>query len=455
MRGRPPLRAALAALLLLAPSLGAQATPPAPPPDPVPAHDSFTVASRVLGEGRPINVHVPAAYRASPAERFAVLYMPDGGIDEDFPHVVNTVDSLVARGEIGPVIVVGIPNTQRRRDLTGPTRIKSDSAIAPRVGGSAAFRQFIRDELIPLIEARYRTTKERTIVGESLAGLFVVETFLLEPSLFDRYIAFDPSLWWNAGALVDAASRHLARLGTARRTLYLTSSSQDIDAQTTRLAGVLRASAPRSLTWTHMPRPDLTHATIFRGEAPRALGFALASGQAPGPAPGASQAPSKAITYSLGVFAGQYARWLTAAFDAIPADKYGFKPTPPQQTIGYIAQHLEEDSYGLCAGFGAIRPPMTARDSLAGAVKATWPKDTLVARFKASLGACQRAFEALDDTKLAEVVPLGRPGSGQTGPRARAVVGFVTDLASHWTQIANYMRLLGMVPPSALPPPAR
>jgi uncharacterized protein len=89
--------------------------------DSVPRHDTLTVVSRVLGETRRINVHTPVGYAASPRSRFPVLYMPDGGIDEDFPHVVNTVDSLIALRLIRPVIVVGIPNTEPRRDLTGPT----------------------------------------------------------------------------------------------------------------------------------------------------------------------------------------------------------------------------------------------------------------------------------------------------------------------------------------------
>jgi len=96
-----------------------------------------------------------------------------------------------------PFILVGIENTARRRDLTGPTTSAEDKKIAPKVGGSAAFRQFIREELIPTVKQRYRTTAETAIVGESLAGLFVVETLLLEPGLFDTYLAFDPSLWWN------------------------------------------------------------------------------------------------------------------------------------------------------------------------------------------------------------------------------------------------------------------
>lgn len=248
----------------------------APPPDPVPAHDSLTIASRILGEDRLINIHTPAGYDSSTSTRYPVLYMPDGGIEEDFPHVVNSVDSLAARGKIRPVIIVGIPNTKRRRDLTGPTRIASDSEIAPKVGGSAEFRRFIRDELMPVVRARYRTSGERGIVGESLAGLFIVETFLLEPSMFDHYIALDPSLWWNADALVDSAASRLAGFDDKPRTLYLASSRvPEITAPTARLAALMKRHPPKGLDWFYRPRPDLTHATIFRGVGPEALARAL------------------------------------------------------------------------------------------------------------------------------------------------------------------------------------
>ena len=69
------------------------------------------------------------------------------------------------------------------------------------MGGSQAYRTFIRTELMPEVARRYRTTSESAIVGESLAGLFVVETLALEPDLFDTYIAIDRSLWWNDGML--------------------------------------------------------------------------------------------------------------------------------------------------------------------------------------------------------------------------------------------------------------
>jgi len=262
------------ALALSADPPRAQVTPP--PRDPVPAYETFTLASEALGEDRPVNVHMPDGYDASPAARFPVLYMPDGGLHEDFPHVVHTVDSLIASGAIRPVIVVGIPNTERRRDLTGPTTVASDSTIAPRVGGSAAFREFLRDELIPAVEARYRTTDERAIVGESLAGLFVVEVFLTEPGLFDHCIALDPSLWWNGGALVDSATERLKAFDATPRTLYLANSDvPDIAAGTARLADLLRAAPPQGLAWVYAPRPDLTHATIFRAVKASALANAL------------------------------------------------------------------------------------------------------------------------------------------------------------------------------------
>ena len=269
-----PLLGRLLALAALAGPLGAQGTPPAA--DPVPPHDTFTVASRALGEARPVNVYTPPGYLSSGGARFPVLYMPDGGLNEDFPHVVKTVDSLIALGEIRPVIVVGVPNTQRRRDLTGPTRFAADSAIAPRVGGSAAFRRFLREELIPAVGARYRTTGERAIVGESLAGLFVVETFLADPALFDHYVALDPSVWWNGGALLDSAPARLAALDSMPRTLFLASSNTtEIVTGTARLAALLRDRPRRGLAWAYEPRPDLTHATIFRAAGPAALARAL------------------------------------------------------------------------------------------------------------------------------------------------------------------------------------
>lgn len=258
--------ALLAAMAMSVPA-AAQATPTQ---EAVLPHETFTIQSAVLGEARRINVYTPPGYEGS-ATRFPILYMPDGGVEEDFPHVTATVDSAIRAGEMRPVLVVGIENTQRRRDMTGPTTVHSDSAIAPRVGGSAAFRRFIATELMPEVRRRYRVTNETAIIGESLAGLFIVETFIEQPELFDTYIALSPSLWWNHEALVNGAAQRLRWRPNLRAALYISSASDDVAEQAARLAGILRADAPAGVRWEYRPRPDLMHATIYRGEAPRVL----------------------------------------------------------------------------------------------------------------------------------------------------------------------------------------
>jgi predicted alpha/beta superfamily hydrolase len=241
-------------------------------PDPVPPHETFRIASRALAEDRVVNVHVPAAYAAHPDSAFAVLYMPDGGIGEDFPHIVNTLTALTEAGDVVPLIVVGIENTQRRRDMTGPTEVESDRKIAPVVGGSAAFRAFIRDELMPEIEARYRCNGRTGIVGESAAGLFIMETFCLEPALFDTYIALSPSLWWNDHALVRGAGDSVRRTASLGLTLYLAAANEtDVSPHVEAFAAVLAQAAPADLAWIYVPRPDLRHDTIYRAESAAAF----------------------------------------------------------------------------------------------------------------------------------------------------------------------------------------
>ncbi len=163
----------------------------------------------------------------------------------------------------------------------------------------------------------------------------------------------------------------------------------------------------------------------------------------------AQQSTPNATSMSFRSFAGRYGGWLAAAFDSIPAAKYGFKPTPVQQSVGYIAQHLEDANYQLCEPIGGLQRTKSERDALPDTVKAQWPKDTLVVRLKASLAFCDRALANVDDSKLNDALPTG--GSGRTVVRSAYLLAFVTDLAEHYAQVASYMRLLGMVPPSAMP----
>ncbi len=207
-----------------------------------------------------INVYVPPDYATSQV-RYPVLYMLDGGMGEDFPHVVGSVDVSIKNAVIRPVIVVGIENTERRRDLVGPTEVAEEREAAPHAGGSERFRSFVRDELKPMIEARYRTTDESALIGESLAGLFVVETFLVEPTLFDSYIAADPSVWWNNQTLVREEGPRLAWWQAGEKQLYIaTAQMQD---GIVLLKSLLDIYAPPGLRWRHEPMPNEQHGTLF------------------------------------------------------------------------------------------------------------------------------------------------------------------------------------------------
>ena len=147
-------------------------------------------------------------------------------------------------------------------------------------------------------------------------------------------------------------------------------------------------------------------------------------------------------------------RNIAQAFDSIPEAKFGYKPTPAQLTIGYIAQHLVTDNYLFCNNFGAMKATQSAKDTTtADSVKAQWPRDTLVAKLKASFTFCETAFAQLDDAKLADQVTMTFRGQSRNVTRASMVLGHVVDMADHYSQLANYMRLNGILPPTALPRP--
>ena len=148
-------------------------------------------------------------------------------------------------------------------------------------------------------------------------------------------------------------------------------------------------------------------------------------------------------------------RNLAQAFDSIPESKFGYKPTPAQQTIGYIAQHLATDNYLFCNNFGAMKATQSAKDTTtADSLKAKWPKDTLVAKLKASFAFCENAFAQLDDSKLTDQITMTFGGQSRNVTRVGMVLGHVVDMADHYSQLANYMRLNNILPPTALPRPA-
>ena len=239
--------------------------------DPIPKHETFTIDSKILNEKRIINVWTPKEYTTS-KDSLTILYMPDGGTKEDFPHIANTLDSLINSKKIKPVILVGIENIQRRKDLSPVTENEEDKKIADVVGGSTEFRKFINDELFPEVDKRYRTKNEKGIIGESLAGLFIMETFLKQPNMFDYYIAIDPSLWWNDHKMLLNAKNDLVKFPTTTKKLWFAGSgASDILPFTDDLKNILAQEKLPKLQWNYSPEPNEEHATIYRSTKNKAL----------------------------------------------------------------------------------------------------------------------------------------------------------------------------------------
>ena len=152
-----------------------------------------------------------------------------------------------------------------------------------------------------------------------------------------------------------------------------------------------------------------------------------------------------------------FQRYLAQAFDSIPESKFGYKPTPAQMTIGDIAQHLSSDNYFYCGNFGSMKASVSQEEEITpDSVKAKWAKAKLVANLKASFKFCEDAFAQIDDAKLADTLTITTGANTRQVVRVQPMLGHIVDMADHYSQIANYMRLNGMLPPTALPrPPVR
>jgi hypothetical protein len=173
----------------------------------------------------------------------------------------------------------------------------------------------------------------------------------------------------------------------------------------------------------------------------------------------AAQTPAATANPLTAAFKGRTIgtqRNIAQAFDSIPESKFGYKPTPAQLSFGYIAQHLVSDNILFCNAFGDMKATQAVEDTTtADSIKAKWPKAKLVTKLKASFTFCEEAFNQLDDSKLADNVTLKFGATSRTVSRVTMVLGHALDITDHYSQLANYMRLNDMIPPSALPRPAR
>ena len=188
-----------------------------------------SIDSKILNEVRDIWVYLPPNYHDTfhePAQ-YPVLYILDGDIHF---HSISGLIQILSAGLNGTyvipeMIVIAIPNTDRTRDLTPTRSLKGvdgkDAFWYDSSGGGSNFLNFINYEVIPKIDSSYRTSNYRTIIGQSLGGLTVINALCTIPETFNAYVAIEPSLWWDEKDLLHQISDYLNKSDLTGKTLFL------------------------------------------------------------------------------------------------------------------------------------------------------------------------------------------------------------------------------------------
>jgi len=175
-----------------------------------------TIDSSILGEERKLLIHLPKDYSSNTQKRFPVIYALDAtSHDRD---ILNAATILSLAKHIPDVIIVGIVNEDRNRDLT-PHYI-SQSQDVSKPGSGDAFLKFLEREVVPLIDNNYRTADYRMISGHSRAGLFVLYAMLEKPTLFNGYFCYSPAFWRDDTIIAQKLEAAIAK-NTFHNFIYL------------------------------------------------------------------------------------------------------------------------------------------------------------------------------------------------------------------------------------------
>lgn len=230
--------------------------------------------SNIMKEDRIINVYLPEDYKPADTTKYPVIYVLDGGMEEDFFHIAGIVrfntQPWVAR--FPRSIVVGIEGNSRRRDFTFAVSnidfIEKEGfkkSSFPQYGGSESYIQFMKKEIQPYIEKKYRASERKTIIGESLAGLLTAEILLKSPTMFTDYIIISPSLWWGEHALLDNAERLLKTNLSKKVNVYIGAPNKDEDMMMYHQAESLyqRLKSTENINAIFDYIPDEIHATVI------------------------------------------------------------------------------------------------------------------------------------------------------------------------------------------------
>jgi predicted alpha/beta superfamily hydrolase len=229
--------------------------------------------SDALQEERNYWLHLPDGYDRDTTQSYPVIYLLDG--DSFFHSLVGFAKTFASgRGKHLAAIIVGVLNTDRTRDLTpAASAAGRDGKIAPGAvkqgGGSELFNRFLTEELRSVIESKYRTNGQNMLAGHSYAGLFTLNAFLRHTDQFDRFLAVDPSLWWDQGKLSEEASELIKGKDFQGKSLYIGVASQKRtdrmeDIHLDRVNHFLSEILPQALNLHFVSKsfPDEHHGTV-------------------------------------------------------------------------------------------------------------------------------------------------------------------------------------------------
>jgi predicted alpha/beta superfamily hydrolase len=235
-----------------------------------------TIFSRTLNENRTVFVSKPGDYDKSDA-RYAVLFVLDGR--GPFYYTSAVARFMAASQSIPDLLIIGIDNdTHRARDLTPPATDPLTREQEPTGGGAAGFRSFIAEELMPWVDRNYRTRAYKILVGHSYGGLFVIDTLLTQPKLFNAYIAISPSLWWDNERLVERADAFFETRRELNGTLFLTAGNDapNLRGSVKKFAGVLDEKSAAGLEWKLEILPLESHVSVGLPSTHQGLAFIFA-----------------------------------------------------------------------------------------------------------------------------------------------------------------------------------
>ncbi len=346
-------------LLLAAPFVARAGTP-------LVAGERVPFPSKVMGEDRTLFVAVPESYLRT-ANRYPVLYLTDA--EAQFGHTSATAAFLARTGFMPEVIVVGVTNTDRTRDLS-PTR----DPQFPTSGGADRFLEFLETELVPWVESRYRTAPYRIFAGHSAGGNFAFHAMRVRPGLFQGIVAVSPWLVWDKRKGLAPLATFLGGDGVRTRALFFTSGDEGEEMRDVlgQVSAALKSTSSKDLRWSSQHFPGENHGSVVLPSHYAAFRMIFDGWSIP------ADPETEQLLGSLDDVKKRYANL---------SERFGFTVTPPEGPVNRLGyQALVRKNLPLALAFfryNASTYPESpnVHDSLGDALEASGQLDEALASF--------------------------------------------------------------------------